>query len=942
MDDAQFLEELKKDFFDEAKTLIDILESNILILEKDFNNQEAINEIFRSAHTLKGGSATLDLDRIANFTHEMESLLDEIRSGNIKLNSDIVDTLLKSIDIVKTLIDASLNDKEAPPELEAEAIKEMKTLYQPELSAETKKEALKIAKEIVDSRPKVDYDLNEYDRYLLRTAPEEGYEIFDVYVLLNKNNPMKTVSGIQIHSILKEFSQIVKSIPDLDDLFQDKFYKEINFLILSKKSKDYIRNKITISDVTELVEIREFEETESLLGEIENKDRVKSEEIEVEFTEAEIDDINRAKKEEKNLLQIRVDFDETNPMRSVSGLLIYTMISAYGDIITSSPEFEQLKEDKFYETAIFILATYKDETFIKNHIYISDITKSLDFKSVDIDKDKSKIKEDKEEKSVKIFEPKQDELVEENFFPDDEEDFEQESEDKEDDDTQQKQKAVKNKNKSQTANATPVKKDQQSQILRVHSKRIDQLVNLVSQLVIEKGSFTKISDISTEIYEFFNTNYSTFKKDLYTIFDEISSTAKIGDISDDEFEQEIIYQDQKSDDDEEEEDVEENRLKAMFKDRIDRIAKTFDNIFPKIKDIQDKIKDVNSKFNMITNDIHESVMKVRMVPISQLFQRFPRVVRDLSKNLKKEVDLITEGEDTELDKNTIENLVHPLIHIIRNAMDHGIESTEERNKIGKPEKGTIHLKAKQEGNLVVITVSDDGKGLDLNQIKTKAINNGLIEPNADLTENEIINLIFLPGFSTKDNATDLSGRGVGMDVVKKAIEGERGHVYITSKKNEGTTFTLKLPLTMAIIQALEVRVGKNIYCIPINSIIETSRLKNEMIERLEGNEIVRLRDEIISVVRLEEIFNLKEKSTSKNKYIIYVGTENKKIGLVVDQLITEESIVIKPLNNKYVESLGITGASILGDGSVALILEIPGIMELMLKERKKKYAGIKL
>ncbi len=940
MDDAQFLEELKKDFFDEAKTLIDILESNILILEKDFDNQEAINEIFRSAHTLKGGSATLDLDRIANFTHEMESLLDEIRSGNIRLNSDIVDTLLKSIDIVKNLIDASLNDREPPSNLESEAIKEMKSIYQPELNEETKKEAIKIAKEIVESRPKVDYNLNEYDRYLLRTAPEEGYEIYDVYVLLNKNNPMKTVSGIQIHSILKEFSQIVKSIPDLDDLFQDKFYKEVNFLILSKKSKSYIKDKITISDVTELVQIREFEDTESLISELTSQDRIKSEEVKLEFSESEIDEIKRAKKDEKNIIQIVVDFDETNPMRSVSGLLIYTMLSSYGDIITSTPQFEDLKEDKFYETAIFILATYKDETFIKNHIYISDITKSLEFKKITFDEESEEI-QGTEEKSIKVFEPKEElEEADQEMFPDDMEETETEEE-IDISSTKKQQTSQSTKKQAESSSSKPIKKDQQSQILRVHSKRIDQLVNLVSQLVIEKGSFTKISDISTEIYEFFNSNYSNFKKDLYALFDEITSTAKIGNPEKEDVHQDISYQ-ETTEITEENEDIENNKLKALYKEHIDKLAKTFDNVFPKIKDIQDKIKDVNSKFNMITNDIHESVMKVRMVPISQLFQRFPRVVRDLSKSLKKEVDLITEGEDTELDKNTIENLVHPLIHIIRNAMDHGIENSEKRKKLGKPEKGIIHLKAKQEGNLVVITVSDDGQGLDLNRIKQKAVNNGLIEPNADLTENEIINLIFLPGFSTKENATDLSGRGVGMDVVKKAIESERGHVYISSKKGEGTTFTLKLPLTMAIIQALEVRVGSNIYCIPINSIIETSRLKDDMIERLEGNEIVRLRDEIISVVRLEEIFNIKEKSKTKNKYIIYVGTENKKIGLVVDQLITEESIVIKPLNNKYVESLGITGASILGDGSVALILEIPGIMELMLKERKKKYAGIKL
>lgn len=909
MDDAQFLEELKKDFFDEAKTLIDMLESNILILEKDFGNQEAINEIFRAAHTLKGGSATLDLDRIANFTHEMESLLDEIRSGNIKMTSDIVDILLKAIDIVKTLIDASLNDKEAPAKLENEVIKEMKVIYQPDLNVETKKEAIKLAKEIVESRPKTDFNLNEYDRYLIRSAPEEGYQIYEVYVLLNKNNPMKTVSGIQIHSILKEFAQIVKSIPDLDDLFQDKFFKEVNFLILSKKPIEYIKEKITISDVTELVEVSEFEESEYGSNLVE-KDRVKSNEVKLEITEQQQNLIKEAKQKGLDIFKVEVNFDETNPMRSVSGLLLYTMLSGYGDILVSSPTFEEFKEDKFFESAIFLVATDKDEDFLRAHVYISDVTKKISFDIIE--------KASPTEKSVKPFVEKED--TQEN---------EEEEEEEKTEPTLKKQ-------------ADNIKKTQQSQILRVDSRRIDELVNLVSQLVIAQGSFTKINDISSEIYDTFSSTYSGFKKEILSLFEELASSTTLqkgeGENSN-EYTAELNSPNNALTEDGEED--EETTLKSIYKGKFEKLSKSFDKMTPLLKEIQDKIKDVNSQFNMITNSIHESVMKVRMVPISQLFQRFPRVVRDLSKSLNKEVELVTEGEETELDKNTIENLVHPLIHIIRNAMDHGLENPEERESKGKPKHGIIHLKASQEGNLVVIMVSDDGKGLDVEKIKQKAIKKGIIDQNIDLSDTEIQNLIFQPGFSTKEEATDLSGRGVGMDVVKKAIESERGHVELVSIKNKGTTFTLKLPLTMAIIQALQVRVGQNIYCIPINSIIETARLKDDMIERLEGNEIIRLREEIVSVVRLDEIFNMKEKKDSKLKYIIFVGTGNKKIGLVVDQLITEESVVIKPLNNKYVDSLGISGASILGDGSVALILEIPGIMELMMQHRKKKFAGIK-
>lgn len=923
MDDAQFLEELKKDFFDEAKTLIDMLESNILILEKDFSNQEAINEIFRAAHTLKGGSATLDLDRIANFTHEMESLLDEIRSGNIKLTSEMIDVLLKAIDIVKTLIDASLKGVEAKANIETDVIKEMKKIYQPEMSQETKQEAIKIAKEMVETRHHTDYKLNEYDRYLLRNAPEEGYEVYDVYVILNKNNPMKTVSGIQIHSILKEFSQIVKSVPDLDDLFQDKFYKEVNFLILSKKSKDYIQEKITISDVTEIVEVHDFEEAESL--EIMD-DRVKSTDIRLELSEEQEKLIEDAGRKGLTVFKITVDFDETNPMRSVSGLLLYTMLASYGDVLFSTPSFEEFKEDKFYESAVFVLSTTNTQEYLKSHVYISDVTKDIEFDEIEGGKSASS-----EEKSLRP--------VEEEETVTDVEDVNKKIAETNKAKDVKKEEAKESSKEKESKTQDSIKKNKpQTQILRVDSGRIDELVNLVSQLVIEKGSFTKISDISSEISEFFSSSYSNFKKDLNAMVDEISANTELKKDENNSF---TISNEINVDTDSEEEE-EEITVKKLYKNKVEKLIRYFDKIIPKVKEIQDKIKDVNSQFNMITNDIHESVMKVRMVPISQLFQRFPRLVRDLSKSLNKEVELITEGEDTELDKNTIENLVHPLIHIIRNSMDHGLENPEDRVKKGKPEKGRIHIKASQEGNLVVITVSDDGRGLNLDKIRNKAIEKGLIEPNVELSEMETANLIFQPGFSTKDEATDLSGRGVGMDVVKKAIESERGHVDITTTPDVGTVFTLKLPLTMAIIQALQVRVGDNIYCVPINFIIETQRLRDGMIERLEGNEVVRLREEIVSVVRLDELFNLKQKEESKMKYLIYVGTGNKKIGLVVDQLITEESVVIKPLNNKYVDSLGISGASILGDGSVALILEIPGIMELMMKTRQRKNIGLRV
>jgi len=324
-----------------------------------------------------------------------------------------------------------------------------------------------------------------------------------------------------------------------------------------------------------------------------------------------------------------------------------------------------------------------------------------------------------------------------------------------------------------------------------------------------------------------------------------------------------------------------------------------------------------------------------MVPINQIFSRFPRLIRDISKNLKKEINLVMKGEETELDKSVIEDLVDPLIHIVRNAVDHGIETPIDRESQGKPPAGTIELSAEHEGNTVSITIKDDGKGLSLQKIKQKAIDNQLIAPNQELSREELMNLIFQPGFSTADSVTALSGRGVGMDVVRKKIENLGGIVKINSEEGIGSSFSIKIPLTLAIIQALLVQVDKYIYSIPINSVIETLRIGPEDIEILENTQVIRVREEILSLVPLNRLFKHKSIDSADDYfYVIVVGTSDKKIGLGVDNLVGEQDIVIKPLNNQYTSVQGIAGATILGDGQVSLVLDIHGLFNLIATQKK--------
>lgn len=338
-------------------------------------------------------------------------------------------------------------------------------------------------------------------------------------------------------------------------------------------------------------------------------------------------------------------------------------------------------------------------------------------------------------------------------------------------------------------------------------------------------------------------------------------------------------------------------------------------------------------------------MRIRMVPISQIFSRFPRLIRDLSRSLQKKINLVIEGEETELDKSVIEDLLDPLIHCVRNAIDHGIEDPDERRAKGKPIEGTIHLKASNEGNLIVIEVSDDGRGIDVEAVRRRAIERGIIHPNKSLSDVEAYNLIFEPGFSTAKTVTSISGRGVGLDVVRKQIEKLNGSVTVTSEWGKGTRFLIKLPLTLAIIQGLLVRVGTERYAIPITSVIDSHRIRPSDIKSIDNYEVFNVREEVVSILRLNRLFRIPSNEQQDYYFVVIVGSGENKMGLVVDSLIGEEDVVIKPLKDGFTNVPGIAGANITGDGTVSLIIDVPQLLELGLKreweERRKREAVIR-
>ncbi|HZF70409.1 hybrid sensor histidine kinase/response regulator [Sulfuricurvum sp.] len=345
----------------------------------------------------------------------------------------------------------------------------------------------------------------------------------------------------------------------------------------------------------------------------------------------------------------------------------------------------------------------------------------------------------------------------------------------------------------------------------------------------------------------------------------------------------------------------------------------------------EELNQVVSIVSLVTTDLQIAVMKTRMLPIGKVFNKFPRMIRDLSRELNKKIELEITGEETELDKSIVEEIGDPLVHIIRNSCDHGIETPEVRLASGKEETGTIHLKAYHEGNHIVIQIVDDGKGLDADMLKSKSIEKGVItEKEADgMSEKEAFGLIFRPGFSTATQVTSVSGRGVGMDVVKTNIEKLNGMIDIDSEVGQGTSMKLKIPLTLAIIQALLVGVQEEYYAIPLASVLETVRISKDEIYTVESRSVMRLRDEVLSLVHIGDIFEVERVfDNSEHAYVVVLGLAESKIGLIVDSLVGQEEIVIKSLG-EYLKGIeGIAGATIRGDGGVTLIVDVAALMQM--------------
>ncbi len=788
-------EELLKDFFSEAEQQVENLESNILVIENDPSNREAIDEIFRAAHTLKGGSATVEMTELSGFTHVVEDLLDEIRSDRVDVTGPVVDVLLSSIDVIKAMLEARQDG--GIYDADVEPIKNTLKSFIPSKDGKTAKKPAASAPvappkpvastpspapAATSSIPSPAQALSEYELLELKEACEGKQKLWGVTVMFDESNLMNSVGGIQVFAALKGRGLILKTVPDFDSLYSDEFHPQVVYFVATTASADELEDVAFIPDVTLCTDAQCLDGSSASAAPV-----------------------------------------------AVAPQPVPVAAPAKPVVVEKPPVVEEVVE---------VSAPAVVE------------------KSIDIAVEKKSIA------------PKGD----------------------------SSKKSAQNHNNA-------------GSVLRVDAKRIDYLLNLVSETVITKAAFNQISTQVGDLLAQFQTVGAGYKDKVHALFEQMPRF------------------------------LEEIQNGASVKDIRTAINNEFGDLFSVFDPFEANFKSVTTKFRSstqnlgrIAGELQEGVMKIRMVPISQIFSRFPRVVRDLSRDLNKKINLVIEGEDTELDKSVTEDLLDPIMHCVRNSLDHGIEQPADRAEAGKPEEGTLILKASNEGNLIVIDIADDGAGIDVNKVRQKAIDRGLIHPNKIISDQEAYQLIFEPGFSTADKISAVSGRGVGLDVVRTQIEKLKGSVVVTSERGFGTKFSIRLPLTLAIIQGLLVRVGEEVYSIPITSVIESHRVRQDEINTIDNYEVLNVRNEVISILRLDRLFNIKQTEEKDHYFIVIVGSADKKIGVMVDSLIGEEDVVIKPLRDQFTKSPGVAGASILGDGSVSLIIDVSQLLELGVRQ----------
>lgn len=860
-------------FYEESFENVDIMESSLMDLDTDDVDSEDINTIFRAAHSIKGGAATFGFVKITEFTHVLETLLDQFRAGDRAMRTSDIDLFLQSVDCMREMLSSLQDGEDSDTEMSQAVLAQFTLILEGgEASAVTTasdetevepEEASTQATAQVDDGGVELLDASDSEKEPESEAPEEitDPKVWQIDFKPNKdimasgNDPLRIIN--ELSSLGKvECTTIRKRFPKLPKLNPEKIYLSWKILLTSEVHQD------------EIEEIFEWVEDDanikiSLIGgtDIEEAEPDRHPiEVVVDADEVALWSIYFEPKHEV----LRTGNDPYKLFIALESFGTIQSVDAHIDLpefLSMDPELCYMSWDllfdakagdaqKIHEIFEWVIDEAKIEiksvgglfssspvepiasaeaTDSSNVVSISDVTeKQVPAESVE--------PADEITAGPKTAEPKTAEAKTEEPKTAEPEATEATEEEAAAPKPSKAPRAAKSKSSGNEASS-----------IRVGIDKVDNLINMVGELVITQSMLGQLG----------------------TDFD------------------------------------------------MDRVPKLMEGLV---------------QLEQNTRELQESVMRIRMLPISFVFSRFPRMVRDLGQALSKEIDLQILGDQTELDKTVLEKIGDPLVHLVRNAVDHGIETIADRLAMGKPGHGTVRLNAFHQGGNVVIEVSDDGKGLDTEMLKQKAVEKGVIteEAAAMLSQEQAYDLIFAPGFSTAQVVSDVSGRGVGMDVVKRNIQSLNGVIDIKSEVGRGSTITIRLPLTLAILDGQLVRVSDHTYIFPIVSIVESLQCKAELINRIAGGcNLFRLREEYVPIIRLAQAFDIPfEDKDLDGSLMVVVESEGEKVGIVVDELLAQQQVVIKSLEHNYRRVKGVSGATILGDGTVALIIDISGIVKL--------------
>ncbi len=764
-------------FIDETREHLQAWSDGLIDMEKT-GDTSPVATIFRAAHTIKGMSMTMGYNRMGEITHKAENLLDDLRNAKLSVSTPIVSALLHALDLLEGLLDGIESSGEEPEIDFQQVINELAAATSP--VAQLQQESPIATVPYVATQNSIDGDVI---RTVAQKVMNQGYRIYEIEIGFEKDCLMPLARFAQWLQRIDQ-NQLLHTVPNASILDAGDYQGNITVVLASTEDVEAIGK--LLSSISEILIISMSEWTKQDDTTYARTDNLLPPDHHITADEAVTSVIAHALKQGIHVYEVGVLLSQTCQMKGARIFTLFEAIGGQNHLLFTNPHVQQIEQEQMDRYVLFVMWSNDPIDIIHRAIdHVAEL-----------------------------------EIVELREWQ------------------QENDQAVRGPNQSTSMSAktqNSVQERRKMNTIRVDTDKLDDLMNLVSELVIDK---TRLERIRAEIGH------------------------------------------------------------SGLTETVDHMSR-------------------------LSSQLQELIMSIRMVPVESVFNRFPRMVRDTAQQLHKDVEFTVTGQDTELDRTVVEEIGDPIMHMLRNSLDHGIEAPIDRRISGKPEKGNIALRAYAAGNHVFIEVEDDGRGIDREKVFKKAVESGLIKASDHLSDHQVHQLLFASGFSTADTISDLSGRGVGLDVVRAKIESLSGKVDIFSEVGKGTRFVVRLPMTLAIMDGLMVRIGAHPYLIPISSIAETDTLQNA--KTVHGEEVVIWRGKVVPLVRAGQVFG--EPASGRESFVVFVNRGEKVVGIVVDELIGQFEVVLKTLDQKLKSIPYFAGATILGDGEVALIIDANSFIE---------------